>query len=149
MLVLRQKHQQAPGNADLRRQACALGANRVFDDLHQQGLTFEHLFFDGHHGCRLTFFGVGVARSHAAHQIGYVQKCSTLQTDVNEGRLHARQHPRDFAEVHITHQAALKAALDVQLLHRASFHDGHTRLLGRPVDEDVLLHKGSALKVKP
>jgi hypothetical protein len=28
----------------------------------------------------------------------------------------------------------------VQLLHRTGFDNGHTGFLGRPVDEDVLLH---------
>ena len=35
---------------------------------------------------------------------------------------------------------ALQRAFHVQFLHRAAFDDRDTRLLGRPVDQDVLLH---------
>jgi len=47
MLILRQKHQLAAGDADLRRQARALGADRVFEHLHQQRLALEQLALDG------------------------------------------------------------------------------------------------------
>ena len=43
-----QKHQQAPGNADLRGQPGPLAANRVLDDLHCQRLAFKYLPLDRH-----------------------------------------------------------------------------------------------------
>jgi len=46
MVILRQKHQQTPGNADLGRQAGPFGTNRVLDHLHHQRLALEHLFLD-------------------------------------------------------------------------------------------------------
>ena len=35
---------------------------------------------------------------------------------------------------------ALQRTLDVQLLHRAAFDHRHPGFLGRPVDENILLH---------
>jgi hypothetical protein len=96
MIVLWQKHQQAPGKADLGRQACALGANRVLDDLHHQRLSLKYLFFNRH--LRLAFSGEhgGLAAILALPHIGHMQERRALQTDVDEGRLHARQHARNF-----------------------------------------------------
>jgi hypothetical protein len=120
MIVLWQKHQQAACKADLCGQACALGANRVLDDLHHQRLALKHLFFNrqlrlglsGEHG------GLAAIRLALPH-IGHMQKRRTLQTDVDERRLHARQHARNLPQVHIAHQATLERTLDVQLLHGA------------------------------
>jgi hypothetical protein len=74
--------------------------------------------------------------------IGHMQEGGALQPDVDEGRLHARQHARHLAQVDIAHQAALERAFDVQLLHRAVFDHRDPGFLGRPVDQNVLLHVG-------
>jgi hypothetical protein len=55
----------------------------------------------------MTLVVIGMTRSHAAHQVGHMQKRGTLQANVDEGRLHTRQHTRHFAQVHIAHQATL------------------------------------------
>ena len=75
-------------------------------------------------------------------QVGHVQEGRALQPDVDKGRLHARQHARHLAQIHVADQAALERALDMQLLHRAVLDDGHARFLRRPVDEDVLAGHG-------
>ena len=141
MLVLGQEHQQAARDADLGGQACALGANRVLDDLHHQGLAFKHLFFNGHGRHRGACLGVGMPRIDAGHQVRHMQEGGALQADVNERRLHARQHARHAAQVDIAHQAALERSLDVQLLNCTVLHHGHTGFLGRPIDQNVLLHR--------
>ncbi|MNS54763.1 hypothetical protein D3C72_875760 [compost metagenome] len=41
MRVVRQIHQHAAGHADLRRQARALGAQRILDHLNHEGLSLE------------------------------------------------------------------------------------------------------------
>ena len=85
VIVLRQKHQQSPRNADLRGESGTLGANGVLEDLHHQGLPFKQLFFN-----RLwrdsgrASVHVGVAAGDAAHQIGHMQECSAVQANVNE-----------------------------------------------------------------
>jgi hypothetical protein len=58
-----------------------------------------------------------------------MQEGRALQPDVDEGRLHARQHARHLAQVDIAHQAALQRALHVQLLHRTVLHHGHAGFL--------------------
>ena len=84
--------------------------------------------------------GQALAFERLLPQIAHVQEGRALQPDVDEGRLHARQHARHLAKVDVADQATLQRALDVQLLHRAAFDDGHARFLRRPVDENFLLH---------
>jgi len=71
-----------------------------------------------------------------------MQKSRTLQTDVDESRLHAGQDPCHFSKVDVAYQTAFEGAFDVQFLHGARFNHGDPRFLGRPIDENVLLHKG-------
>ncbi len=130
MVVLRQKHQQPPGDADLRGQARALGANGVLDDLHHERLALEHLLLDGHLRLALAREHGGFAALLALPHVGHVQKGRALQADVDEGGLHARQHARDLAQVDVAHQATLQGAFDVQLLHGAMLDHGHTGFLG-------------------
>ena len=140
VVVLRQEHQHAPRQTDLRRQPRALAADRVLDDLHHQRLALEHLLFDGF-GRRAGAVGrQAVAIDGLLPQVGHVQEGRALQPDVDEGRLHARQHARHLAQVDVADQAALQRTLDVQLLHRAAFDHRHPGFLGRPVDENILLH---------
>ena len=156
VLVLRQEHQQPPGNADLRRQPGALGAHRILEHLHHQRLALEELLFNRlqrRHGwrarcARRVRFRLGMAAVDAAHQVGDMQKRRPVQADVDKGRLHARQHAHDFAQVHIADQAALQRALDLQLLHRAVLDHGDPGFLRRPINQDVLLHGFSRKKVK-
>jgi hypothetical protein len=141
------KHQQPTRNADLRGQPGPLGANRVLDDLHHQGLPLENLPFDGQRSRRRfrrsTALNVaGTVPGEGRHEIGNVQESGALQTDVDERRLHSRQHPGHLAQVHVAHQSALQRPLDVQFLDRAVFDDGHPGFLRRPIDQDVLLHTG-------
>ena len=81
---------------------------------------------------------VVAARRAVAVHVGDVQERGALQADVDERRLHAGQHARHLADVDVADQAALQRALEVQLLHRAVLDDRDARLLGRPVDQDVL-----------
>ena len=74
--------------------------------------------------------------------VGDVQESGALEADLDERRLHPRQHAGDLADVDVADAAALELALDVELLHRAALDDGDTRFLRRPVDEDVLHRRG-------
>ena len=58
-----------------------------------------------------------------------VQERRALQPDVDEGRLHARQHARNASEEDVADQPAQRAALDVQFLHDAGREHGDPRLL--------------------
>jgi hypothetical protein len=147
VVVLRQKHQVAARDADLRGQARALGAHGVLDDLHHDGAAFKYLLFNRHQrlarasGCSLAF---GVLLP----DIGHMQKSRFVQANVDEGRLHAGQNTGHFAQVHIAHQAALERALDMQLLHRAKFDHRDPRFLGRPIDQNILLHGGHQMGIR-
>ena len=128
-------------NADLGGQAGALGPHGVLDHLHHDGATFEHLFFNGHQ--RLARAGSGcLAFGVFLPNIGHMQKSCFVETNVDEGRLHAGQNTGHFAQVHIPHQTAFQRALDMQLLHRAKLDHRDPCFLGRPIDQNILLHEG-------
>ena len=141
VVVLRQKNQQTPGNADLGRQPRALGAHRILEHLHQHGLAFKQLFFNRQwrsHRCRSV--SLNMAAVDAAQQIRHMQKSRAVQPNINKSRLHARQHAGDLAKVDVANQPALQRAFYLQLLQCAVLHHGHPGFLRRPVNQDVLLH---------
>jgi len=72
--------------------------------------------------------------------VGCVQKGGALETDVDERRLHARQHAAHAPLINITHQPAAIGALDERLLEHAVLDNGHPRLTGRNVDEQLGTH---------
>ena len=49
--VLRQKNEQAPGDADLRRQSRTLGADGVLQDLHHDGPSLKQLLLNRQRRC--------------------------------------------------------------------------------------------------
>ena len=70
-----------------------------------------------------------------------MQKGGALETDVDERRLHARQHPHYFAQIDVAGATAGGGALDVQLLHRALQNQRNTGLLRGDIDKQVFTHK--------
>ena len=151
VVVLRQKHQQPTGNADLGGQAGALGADRVLEHLHQQSLAFKNLSLDRLHRIGVQHAPVGrigrlplprrcVLGRDVGHEVRHVQERGAVEPDVDEGRLHAGQHPRHFAQVDVAHQPAFERALQVHFLHRALLHHRDAGFLWCPVDQDVLAH---------
>ena len=72
--------------------------------------------------------------------IGHVKEGGAFQADVDEGRLHARQHAHHASHVDVAHQAATLGAFDVQFLYRAQVQHGDTDFLRRDVDEDFFAH---------
>ena len=161
VLVLGQEHQQAPSDADLRREPRALAADRVLEHLYHQRLTLEDLPLDGQyrrrggggrahrgrtvcrrlatrHQWRLVL--ARMAGGDVGQEIGHVQEGGPVQPHVDERRLHAGQHARDLAQVDVAHQPTLQGAFDVHFLHGALLHHRHTGFLRGPVDEDVLCH---------
>ena len=129
--LLRQKNQQATGDAELRGKSRALAADGLLDDLHQQGLAFEQDFFD-----RLG----GIALIAVFPDVGDMQECRPIQADVDKGRLHARQYAFDLAEIDVADDATVAAALDVQILHHAELHHCNAGLLRGDIDEDLIAH---------
>ena len=67
-----------------------------------------------------------------------MQKRRAFKPDVDEGRLHAGQHPQHPPHVDVAHEAAVGDALDVQILENAVDQNGDARLTRRAIDEYVL-----------
>ncbi len=72
-----------------------------------------------------------------------MQEGGALKADLDERRLHAGQHPRDFPDIDVADEAPVRRALDVQLLGDARLHHADARFLRRAVDQDVFRHKPS------
>ncbi len=141
--VLRQVHEEPPGDRDLRGEPGALGADRVLDHLHHERLPFGEDLLD-----RARRRG-GLAVLALLPDVGDVQERGALEPDLDERGLHAGQHPHHAAHVDVADDAAARGALDVQLLHHAVRHHRDARLLRRDVDEDLFGHGGRSLTRKP
>ena len=131
--VLRQVDEQAPGEADLRRQARALRADRILDDLHEQALALVQDALD-----RAL---AAVAVLAMLPDVGDVQERGALEADLDERALHAGQHARDAAEVDVADEPARARALDVELLHDALLEHRDAGFLGSYVDKDFMSHR--------
>jgi hypothetical protein len=64
-------------------------------------------------------FSIGVSRLAVFADVRDVQESGALEADFDERGLHAGQHARHPAHVHIADQPAAVAALDQELLHHA------------------------------
>src|SRR5439155_697002 len=79
--VLRQVHEQAPGDRDLRREPRALGADRILDHLDEQRLPLGQDLLD-----RLGAVRAGRRAAALLPDVGYVQERRALQADLDERR---------------------------------------------------------------
>src|SRR5262245_26873553 len=137
----------------MRRDARPLAAHGLLRDLHQQLLPLLEPLLDGteiargrRRGLDQGLLGVALARDlrrqrgALAGEIRGVQEGRLLEADVDEGRLHAGQYAHHLALVDVAGDAALLAALDVQIEERGVFEQRDPRLPGRGVDEDLARH---------
>ena len=131
--VLRQVDEEPPGEAHLRGQPRALGADRVLDHLDEQRLALVQDALD-----RLLLAAVAVLP--VLPDVGDVQERRALEADLDECALHAGQHARDAAQVDVADEAARARALHVQFLHDALLEHRHAGFLRRDVDEDLVGH---------
>ncbi len=141
-LGLRQQHQIARGNADLRGQARALAADGILDHLHHHVLAVAQQIHDRHRRRRrqrrLDRFAVGDRRR--PHDVVGMQERRAIQADLDERRLHPRHHPLHLALVQVADHAAAPTTLDVQFLQHAVLDDGDTGLAWRDIDQDFFAH---------
>ncbi|PKO52797.1 MAG: hypothetical protein CVU28_09955, partial [Betaproteobacteria bacterium HGW-Betaproteobacteria-21] len=84
----------------------------------------------------------GLAVLAVAPDIGHMEKGGTLETDLDEGRLHTGQHAHDLAQIHVADDAATGGPFDVQLLHDTLFNDRDPRLLRGEIDQELDTHGG-------
>ena len=141
-LGLRQQHQVARGDADLRGQPRALAADRVFDHLHDDVLPVAQQVHDrrGRRRGQGGLFAIDHGVRRRTHDVVGVQEGGTLQPDFDERRLHARHHPLHLALVDVAHHAAAPAAFDVQFLQHAVLDHRHAGLARGDVDQDLFRH---------
>ncbi len=72
--------------------------------------------------------------------VGHVQESRAIQADLDECRLHARQHAADLADIDVAYYAATGAAFDVQFLDDTLLHHRDPGFLRGDVDQDFLVH---------
>ena len=119
-------------------EARPLASQGVLDDLDEKFLTFLQEIGNGH----FILFLVHVVDLAFRHQdICHVQESGPLQADIDEGRLHPRKDAADRALVDVADQTALLGALDVDLLQQAVLDDGHPRLAGRHIYQNLVTHR--------
>ena len=106
--LVRHEHHQAAGQRDVRGEARALLADRVFDDLHQHGFAFVHALRDA--GLIHEAWQVGEATCFARGE-----EACLFQPQVDEGCLHAGQHALHAAEHDVAEQAMAVTAFAAAL----------------------------------
>ena len=157
MIDGRHEHQEAAGHGDMRRQARALRAQRLLDDLDENLLSFADEIFD----LRLRSIAVAVAVAplvvvvgrqlvellHRIDHIVDVEEAVALEPDVDEGGLHAGEDLRDPALVDVADNPALPLAFDEHFGHEVVFENGHHGLVAIGGDDHLLVHCHEPLSV--
>ena len=128
--------QVARWDRDERGQAGTLGPERILEYLNEDVPAFVDEFADVFGTGRL----VGILGVGRLHDVGHVQECRALETDVDEGRLHAGQYARDTAFVQVAGQAHAACALDEEFLQHAVLEQRRTRLARADVDDHLRGH---------
>ncbi len=148
----RHEHQKPAGHRDVRRQARALGAERLLDDLDQDLLARVQQLFDFRLRAAGSFAAVGLARPlvvarielvellHRVDDVGDVEESVALETEVDERALHAGKHFRDPALVDVADDAALALALDENFSGEIVFENGHHGFVAVGGDDHLLGH---------
>ena len=75
-----------------------------------------------------------------------MQERRPFQPNVDESRLHSRQHPAYPTFVNITDQAAFAGALNQDFLQYAIFNNGDTGFRGGDIDQYFIAHAATALR---
>src|SRR5439155_10767413 len=147
---------------DERRDAGALRAEGLLRDLHEDLLPLAEQVLDRDvrlavalrlldvHGIGVREAGAAVlvgARQHGARVVAEVGRVVAgveegvlVEPDIDERRLHARQHVRHDALVHATHDRTVTVPLDVELGEEITLLDPDARLGDSSVDDDPFAH---------
>ena len=152
----RHEHEKAAGQRGVRRQARALGAERLLGDLDDDLLAFLQELFDFRLRSAIAPLAaiamlVFVARVEAVElldrvdDIRDVEKPVALEADVNERALHAGQHFRDPALVDVPDDPSMPLPLDEDLGDEILLEDGDHRLVPVGRDDHFLLHSQSSM----
>ena len=148
--LVRHQHEKAPGNRDVRGKPRAFLADRILHDLHENLFAFVHAIAD-----------LGRAFVVETRQIGQTsrfagaEKPGAVETDIDEGGLHARQHALHAAQHDVADETMAVTAVGA-LLQRAVFETDDpfeekllqlavldkrdTNFPGSCIDQDFLIH---------
>ena len=82
---------------------------------------------------------------HVGVDVADVQERGALQPDVDERRLHAREHAHDAPQVDVTDEPARVPTVDVEFDELAVLHQRDTDLATRRADDDLGGQRGLRL----
>ena len=99
------------------------------NNLHKQTLTVSQQLFDG---LVLACFEPG------SLNIEDVQKSCSFKADVDEGRLHSRQHAQHPTHIYVADQSSIGCPLNVQIFQNAVNENSNASFARRAVDQNVL-----------
>jgi hypothetical protein len=148
----------------VRGEPCAFGPERLLDDLHQDLLARLQERLDlglvtlappaalvGHIAAALLAVLVPAFHAlegvHRVDDVGHVEEAVALEADVDERRLHARQHFGDAALVDVADHSALALALDRDLDDLVVLENGHHGLVAVGRDDHFLVHQFVNLRI--
>ncbi len=127
-LAVRQQHQVPRRQSYESCQSCTLVAKRIFDNLHNDIVTFTDQVPN-------IWNLLGAIVRTVAGDVRRVQEGGSLQPDIDERRLHARQYSQHATFEDVADRAAPHRALDIDLLQYAVLQQRCTHLAGRHVDQ--------------
>ena len=81
--------------------------------------------------------------------VGDVEEAVALEADVDERRLHPRQHLRHASLVDVADDAPLALALDEDLGHQVILENGHHRLVPVRGDNHFFVHEPPSVRSEP
>ena len=123
--------------------ARTLLAQRLLQHLHDHVLPLVELVLDGGVVAAVrgpAFLLVEEVLGQLLEDVGDVEEGVALEAEVDEGRLHAGQDPGDPALVDAPRDAAVGLALDEELGDDPVLEEGHLRLVGGGVDDEIPGH---------
>src|SRR5690606_4965413 len=154
--VLRAGHvdEEATGQRDVRRDARALGADRLLGRLHHHALALLDQILDGREAARTiavlptALLVVVILIGGVPAEVRDVEERGLVGAYVDEGGLDARKHGLHGAEVDVAHEPFGVGVIHHQLDEQIVFENGHARLARRGGDQDFSFHgvrrRGSA-----
>ena len=148
----RHEHQETARHGDVRGQPCALGAERLLDDLDEDLLALLEEILDfrlrrGRH-CPVPFAGSALffARFELVElferidDVGDVKEAVALEAEIDEGGLHAGEDLADPAFVDVADDAPLPLPFDEDFGGEIVFENGHHGFVAVGGDDHLLRH---------
>ena len=147
-----EQHQVAARQGDVRADARPLVRQRVLDHLDDDLLPRLQQVVDRGRDLRrvvvVEVVGAAVVELQVLHRLDVggdvadVEEGVALEADVDEGGLHAREHPRHPPLVDVAHEPPMAVPLDEDLRQAVVLQDGDPGLVRIALDEHLEAHGG-------